>query len=152
MKKYLLLSFILFTSNSIFAQADEIAGNWSEIMRIRIDTTTSGIEEMRKDWEAYKKGNKKLDPEYTDESIMFPREYDKLKLTIKKEGALFTATNGSHFNEKISYSSEFENYRITIKGYLGESRIFNVKYDFSMEKLLFLDDYGRIYYAFERKK
>jgi hypothetical protein len=49
MKKYLLISFILFASNNIFAQIDKIVGNWSEIMRIQIDTTDTGREEMDKD-------------------------------------------------------------------------------------------------------
>lgn len=151
MKKYLLISFILFASNNIFAQIDKITGNWSEIMRIQIDTTSSGIELMEKDWDAYKKGYKQLSPEYTNRETMFPREDDKLTLTIKKEGDYFVATKYNGFSVKIiNYSTDSERYQIDLKKFLSQLRICKVEYEPRTDKLFFIDDYG-IYYAFERK-
>jgi hypothetical protein len=72
MKKYILIIFILFTSNSIFAQIDKIVGNWSEIMRIRIDTTSSGREEMEKDWEAVERDINNLTLTKPMKALSFP--------------------------------------------------------------------------------
>jgi hypothetical protein len=153
MNKQLLIFLMCFISGNTFAQIDKIVGNWSEIMRIRIDTTSSGMEVIQKDWEAYKKGHKTLDKEeYTTVNQVFPHEKDKLKFEIKKEDDFLAAKNVSNFKEKISLNADFEDYTITIKGYLGESRIYKVKYDANTDKLLFLNRYDEIYYAYERKE
>lgn len=153
MNKQLLIFLMCIISGNTFAQIDKIVGNWSEIMRIRIDTTSSGMELMQKDWEAYRKGYKILDArEYTTIAQVFTHQKDKLKFTIKKESNFFIARNGSNFKEKISLNADFEDYTITIKGYLGESRIYKVKYDANTDKLLFLNRYDEVYYAYERKE
>ena len=111
MKKHILIIFILFTSNTTFSQIDKIVGNWSEIMRIQIDTTDSGIELMNKEgYEAYVKGHKQLSPEYTNREMMFPKDDDKFQLTIKKEGDYFVATNYNESSVKIiNYGIDYEN-------------------------------------------
>ena len=152
MKKHILIIFILFTSNTIFAQIDNIVGKWSEIMRIQIDTTDSGIEELKKDYEAYVKGHKQLSPEYTNREMMFPKEGDKLTVTIKKEGNYFVATKYNGFSVKIiNYGIDYENYQINLRGLLSQLRTCKVEYEPRTDKLFFIDDYG-IYYAFERKE
>ncbi len=154
MKKYILIIFILFTSNTIFAQIDKIVGNWSEIMRIQIDTTDSGIELMNKEgYEAYVKGHKQLSPEYTNREMMFPKDDDKFQLTIKKEGDYFVATNYNESSVKIiNYGIDYENYQINLRGLLSQLRICKVEYESRTDKLFFIDENGEIYYAFERKE
>ena len=154
MKKHILIIFIFFTSNTTFAQIDKIVGNWSEIMRIQIDTTDSGIELMNKEgYEAYVKGYKKLSPEYTNREMMFPKHDDKFTLTIKKEGDYFVAINYNGSSEKIiNYDTEFENYHINLRGLLSQLRICKVEYEPRTDKLFFKDENSEIYYAFERKE
>lgn len=152
MKKYLLISFILFSSNTIFAQIDKIVGNWSETMCIRTDTTDSGYEELNKDWQAYVKGYKKLDPMYTDQSLIVPKEGDKLKVTIIKEEDFFWATDGNKLKEKIKYTPGFKEYLITIQKHWS-SYSYIVKYETKTDKLLFLDHRSQdICHEFERKE
>ena len=116
MKKHILIIFILFTSNTTFAQIDKIVGNWSEIMRIQIDTTDSGIELINKEgYEAYVKGYKQLSPEFTDREMMFPKDDDKFQKTIKKEGDYFVATNVYGSSEKIiNYDKDLDYYQINL--------------------------------------
>ena len=154
MKKHILIIFILFTSNTIFAQIDNIVGKWSEIMRIQIDTTDSGIELMNKEgYEAYVKGHKQLSPEYTNREMMFPKDDDKFQLTIKKEGDYFVATNYNESSVKIiNYGIDYENYQINLRGLLSQLRICKVEYEPRTDKLFFKDENSEIYYAFERKE
>lgn len=154
MKKHILIIFIFFTSNTIFAQIDNIVGNWSEIMRIQIDTTDSGIELMNKEgYEAYVKGHKQLSPEYTNREMMFPKDDDKFQLTIKKEGDYFVATNYNESSVKIiNYGIDYENYQINLRGLLSKLRICKVEYEPRTDKLFFKDENSEIYYAFERKE
>ena len=153
MKKYLLISFILFSSNIVFAQIDKIVGNWSEIMRVQIDTTTSGMELMENDWDAYNKGYKKLSTEHTNREIIFPKDDDKFQLTIKKEGDYFVATNSNKSSVKIiNYGTEYENYQINLIGLLSQLRTCKVEYEPRTDKLFFRDENFQIYYAFERKE
>ena len=154
MKKQILIIFIFFTSNTIFAQIDNIVGNWSEIMRIQIDTTDSGIELMNKEgYEAYVKGHKQLSSEYTNREIMFPKDDDKFQLTIKKEGDYFVATNYNESSVKIiNYGIDYENYQINLRGLLNQLRTCKVEYEPKTDKLFFKDENSEIYYAFERKK
>ena len=154
MKKHILIIFIFFTSNTIFAQIDNIVGNWSEIMRIQIDTTDSGIELMNKEgYEAYVKGHKQLSPEFTNREMMFPKDDNKFQFTIKKEGDYFVATNYNESSVKIiNYGIDYENYQINLRGLLSQLRTCKVEYEPRTDKLFFRDEYGEIYYAFERKE
>jgi hypothetical protein len=154
MKKHILIIFILFASNTIFAQIDKIVGNWSEIMRIQIDTTLSGIELMNKEgYEAYVKGYKQLSSEYTNREMMFPKDDDKFQFTIKKEGDYFVATNYNNISVKIiNYGTEYEDYQINLRGLFSQLRICYVKYESRTDKLFFKDENSEIHYAFERKK
>nr|WP_315197469.1 hypothetical protein [uncultured Flavobacterium sp.] len=153
MKKYILISFILFSSNNIFAQIDKIVGNWVETRCVRTDTLDSGRDVLNKDWKAYAKGYKTLDPEkHTQSYYIFPEEEDKLKLTIIKEDDFFWATDGMNIKEKIVYAPGFKDYLITIKKYMG-SYSYLVRYDAETDKLLFLNyRYTEISSEFERKK
>ncbi len=154
MKKHILIIFIFFTSNTIFAQIDNIVGNWSEIMRIQIDTTDSGIELMNKEgYEAYVKGHKQLSPEFTNREMMFPKDDNKFQFTIKKEGDYFVATNYNESSVKIiNYGIDYENYQINLRGLVSQLRTCKVEYEPRTDKLFFRDEYGEIYYAFERKE
>lgn len=154
MKKHTLIIFILFFSNITFAQIDKIVGKWSEIMRVQIDTTDSGMELMNKEgYEAYVKGHKQLSPEYTNGEIMFVKEKDKFQLTIKKEGDYFVATNYNDSSAKIiNYSTDYEDYQVNLKGLLSQLRTCKVEYEPETDKLFFKDGDGEIYYAFERKE
>lgn len=153
MKKYISIIFILFASNTIFAQIDKIVGNWSEIMRVQIDTTDSGIEELKKDYEAYVKGHKQLSPEFTDREIIFPKDEDKFQLTIKKEKDYFIATNVYGSSEKIiNYDKDLDYYQINLRGLLSQLRTCKVEYEPRTDKLFFKDENSEIYYAFERKE
>ncbi len=154
MKKYILIIFILFTSNTIFAQIDKIVGNWSEIMRVQIDTTDSGRDLMGNDMESYIKGFKQLSPEYTNREIMFPKDDDKLQLSIKKEGYYFVATKDNGSIVKIINHSfpEYGFYEIDLRRFLSQLRICEVEYEYKTDKLFFIDEYNQICYAFERKK
>lgn len=139
-----LLIFLMFSiSGNLFAQIDKIVGSWSETRSIRIDTTDSGFEIINKDWQAYAKGYKKLDPMYTDQSLIIPEEKDKLKIAITKEADFFWATNGNTIKEKIEYTPGFKEYLITIQKYRG-SYSYIVKYDPTTDKLLFLDHRSEI--------
>lgn len=152
MKKYLLTSLIWLISNNTFAQIDKIVGKWSETRCIRTDTTDTGYEILNKDWQAYIKGYKKLDPMYTDQSVIVPEEGDKLKVTIIKEEDFFWATDGNKLKEKIKYTPGFKEYLITIKKYWF-SYSYIVKYDTKTDKLLFLNHRSQdICHEFERIK
>ncbi|TDP00708.1 hypothetical protein [Flavobacterium sp. 245] len=152
MKKYLCISLMLLFSNNIFAQIDKIVGNWAEIKCVRTDTLDIGREELQKNWKAYVKGYKTLDPEkYTESYYIFPEEEDKLKLTIIKEEDFFWATDGKKLKEKIAYNPDFKEYFITIKKYMG-SYSYIVRYDVIADKLLFLNyRYEEVSSEFERK-
>ena len=152
MKKYLCISLMLLISNNIVAQIDKIVGNWAEIKCVRTDTLDSGREILNKDWKAYVKGYKTLDPEkYTESYYIIPEERDKLKLTITKEDDFFWATDGKNLKEKIAYNPDFKAYFITIKKYMG-SYGYIVKYDVETDKLLFLNyRYEEVSSEFERK-
>lgn len=153
MSKQLLIFLMCFISANTFAQIDKIVGNWSEIMRVQIDTTTSGMELMENDWDAYNKGYKQLSPEYTNREIMFPKDDDKFQLSIKKEGDYFVATNSNNSSVKIiNYGIDYENYQINLIGLLSQLRTCKVEYEPRTDKLFFKDEYGDIYYAFERKE
>lgn len=142
-----------FATAKTFAQIDKIVGKWSEIMRVQIDTITSGMELMENDWDAYNKGYKQLSPEYINREIMFPKDDDKFRLTIKKEGDYFVATNSNNSSVKIiNYGTEYENYQINLIGLLSQLRTCKVEYEPRTDKLYFRDEYGEIYYAFERKE
>lgn len=154
MKKHILIIFILFVSNTIFAQIDNIVGNWSEIMRIQIDTTDSGIELMNKEgYEAYVKGHKQLSAEYTNREMIFPKDENKFNLTIKKEKDYFVATNVYGSSEKIiNYDKDLDYYQINLRGLLNQLRTCKVEYEPRTDKLFFKDENSEIYYAFERKE
>ncbi len=153
MKKYLLLCFIILSLNITFAQIDKIVGNWVETKCVQTDTLDSGRDELNKDYQAYVKGYKQLDPEkHTQSYYISPEEDDKLKLTITKEDVFFWATDGKKIKKKIIYKPDFKAYFITIKKYFG-SYSYIVKYDDKLDKLLFLDyRYEEISSEFERKK
>ena len=157
MNKYLLIFLMCFATAKTFAQIDKIVGKWSEIMRVQIDTTDSGIELMNKDgYEAYVKGNKRLSLEYTNKEMIFPKDDDKFQLTIKKEGNYFVATNSNGSSVKmINYGIENEMYLIYLKVLLSQLRTCKVEYEPRTDKLFFrfVRDFNReIYYAFERKE
>jgi hypothetical protein len=153
MNKYLLIFLMCFAAAKTFAQIDKIVGKWSEIMRVQIDTTTSGMELMENDWESYVKGYKQLSPEYTNREVMFSKDDDKFQLTIKKEGNYFVATNSNESSVKIiNYGTEYENYQINLRGVLSQLRTCKVEYEPRTDKLFFRDENFQIYYAFERKE
>jgi hypothetical protein len=153
MRKYIIVYFIFFISGNSFAQIDKIVGTWVETKCVRTDTLDSGRDELQKDWKAYAKGYKTLDPEkYTHSYYSIPEEEDKLKLTIIKEEDFFWATDGKKLKEKITYKPDFKEYLITIKKYMG-SYSYLVKYDVETDKLLFLNyRYEEISSEFERIK
>ncbi|PRZ23312.1 hypothetical protein [Flavobacterium granuli] len=153
MRRYIIVYLILFIPGNAFAQIDKIVGNWVETKCVRTDTLDSGRDELNKDWKAYTKGYKTLDPKkYTHSYYIIPEEEDKLKLTITKEEDFFWATDGKKLKEKIIYKPDFKEYLITIKQYVG-SYSYIVKYDAETDKLLFLNyRYEEISSEFERKK
>ena len=153
MKKYLFLVFILFTSGKVAAQIDKIVGNWSETTCVRTDTLDSGRAEINKDYQAYVKGTKRLDPElHTQSYSVTPDEDAKLKLNILKQGDFFWATDGKTLKEKIIYEADFKEYMITIKKHFT-SYSYIIKYDAESDNLLFLNYQSKdISSAFERKK
>nr|WP_315153980.1 hypothetical protein [uncultured Flavobacterium sp.] len=153
MKKHILLSLLLVLSVKASAQIDRIAGNWSETKCVRTDTLDSGRDLLNKDWNAYVKGYKTLDPEqYTQSYYIIPEEQDKLIVTITKEDDFFWAADGKKLKGKIVYNPDFKAYFITIKKYMG-SYSYLVRYDAETDKLLFLDYRSEeISSEFERKK
>jgi hypothetical protein len=152
MIKQLLIFLLFFISGNLFAQIDKIVGSWSETRSIRTDTLDSGREKLYKDYEAYRKGYKRLDQENDTWSyLIVPEENEKLKITIILEQDLFWAIDGNKRKEKIVYTAGFKEYLITIEKYMG-TYSFIVKYDAKTDKLLFLDHRSEdICHEFERK-
>ena len=133
--------------NSI-AQTNKIEGEWIEKKSVLLDTIVDGFNEILKDYDAYKNGEKKLDAKFIIIKDFTPKAGDNLKLEITKEKDFFWAESRTFFNQKIMYDTKNKTYYTNFRGsYLV------VKYDNENKKLRFTNpESSTPYYEFERKK
>jgi hypothetical protein len=152
MKKYILIGLMLLSSGNVLAQIDKIVGNWVEKQHMQVDTLVSAREFLDKDYNAYVKGYKILDPDYTVVRDVYPEEDEKLKITITKEQDFFWAVDGNKFKQKIAYDAENKNYFIIIPGYFTNMNLI-VKYDENTKNLQFIQSGSEyIFYEFMKKE
>ena len=144
MKKHIsIAAFLLFSFSSI-AQKEPMLGKWSEVKFTFIDTTDAGRDLVMLNYEAYRNGEKILDPKFIAIQEGFN---ENLILTFTTEKEKYWAKDESGLKHEISFDKHVQKYFITLR----ENR-FEVKYDGKTKSLYLINPLlNNTFYEFKRK-
>lgn len=154
MKKLFKTLFMVFLTMNSVAQNLKILGDWRSVIITRVDTTTTGMDEINLHRFDYTSGLKELDNNYIQYSKLGPSDsqYEPVFIKITKENDFFWLSfeGKSNFLRKISYVPRKNIYSIAKDNLTRVALV--VEYDEKKQHLLLYDEKKEItMFEFERK-